>query len=155
MHVKKKVMENSNLNSKERESYSPFKTSICNFLRSMAKQDKSFKEKLMNPEKDIDKCLDYIIGEVKQSGRQGFADEEIYSLAMHYYDEPNESLKNHSHIANVKIIVAREMPFTEEEKLQARKQAFDELVKAEKDKLTKKKTTVVEKKEEVQQITLF
>lgn len=149
-------MENSNV-KQTRETYSPFKTAICDYLRSSAKKDPMFKEKLMNPVKNIDKCLDYILGEVKQSGRNGFCDEEIFSLAMHYYDEPNDTLKQHPHIDGVRIIVNREMPFTEEEKQEARKRAFEELVNAEKRKLEKPKTVVKkqEKQEVTQEITLF
>lgn len=149
-------MENS-VKKEEKQMYSPFKKAICDYLRSIAKKDVIFKEKLMNPEKDIDKCLDYIIGEVKESGRKGFADDEIFSLAMHYYDEPNEVLKKHPHIDKVKIVVNREMPFTEEEKNEARKRAFEELVAAEKKKLEKPKTVVKkqEKQEVTQEITLF
>ena len=73
------------------KAYSPFKTAICNYLREVCKREPSFVEKVKNPNKDIDKCLDYIIGEVKESGRQGFADDEIYSLALHYYDESDEN----------------------------------------------------------------
>lgn len=145
-----------NLNVKQaRETYSPFKTAICDYLRSNAKKDPGFKEKLMNPEKNIDKCLDYILGEVKQSGRSGFCDEEIFSLAMHYYDEPNDALKQHPHIDRVQIIVNREMPFTEEEKQEARKRAFEELVNAEKRKLEKPKTVVKKQEVKSQEITLF
>ncbi|MBP9481471.1 MAG: hypothetical protein KBF15_08460, partial [Parabacteroides sp.] len=37
------------------------------------------------PEKNIDDCVTYILNEVKKSGCNGFADDEIYSMAVHYY----------------------------------------------------------------------
>lgn len=124
--------------------YSPFKQSICDFLRERCRREPEFVEKVKNPKKNIDKCLDYIIGEVKQSGRSGFADDEIFALAVHYYDESDENLSQHKHIASVKVVVNREMPFTEEEKAKAREQAYNELVSKEKNRLqggTKKPTT--------------
>lgn len=126
------------------KAYSPFKTAICNYLREVCKREPSFVEKVKNPKKNIDKCLDYIIGEVKQSGRCGFADDEIFALAVHYYDESDENLSQHKHIASVKVVVNREMPFTDEEKAKAREQAYNDLVSKEKNRLqggTKKPTT--------------
>lgn len=141
------------------KAYSPFKTAICNYLREVCKREPSFVEKVKNPNKDIDKCLDYIIGEVKESGRQGFADDEIYSLALHYYDESDENLKKHKHIDNVKVVVNREMPFTEEEKAEARKQAYERLVSEQKEKLkgksaTKSSATSTAKSEQPKTLTL-
>lgn len=132
----------------ERRAYSPFKTAICEYLREFAKTDTEFRGKLMNPEKNIDKCLDYIIGEVKESGRQGFADDEIYSLAVHYYDESNDNLKAHPHTDNVKVVVNREMPFTQEEKAKARQEAFNRLVEENKKHLSTAQTATAKKKEE-------
>lgn len=121
--------------AEERAKYSPFKKAICSFLARKAEEEPVFKTKLKDPTKSIDKCIDYIIGEIIESGRQGFADCEIYSLALHYYDEPNETLKEHKHIDNVKVVVNREMSFTEEEKKKAREQAYKELVEENKRKL--------------------
>jgi hypothetical protein len=41
------------------------------------------------PEKNIDDFVTYLLNEVKKSGCNGFADDEIYSMAVHYYDYPN------------------------------------------------------------------
>ncbi len=117
-----------------------FKTAICNYLRGMAHKDKSLIEKFKREGKNIDECINYIIGEVKESGRSGFADEEIFSLAMHYYDEDNENLKKHSFIPNVKIVVNTEIPFTEEERKKAREEAYKAIIAEEKAKMTAPKT---------------
>ena len=132
----------------ERQQYNPFKAAIADHLRKMAREDASFRAKLFDQTKSIDGCLDYIVGEVRESGRCGFADDEIFSLAVHYYDEPNEELKQHKHIDNIKVVVNREMPFTEEEKAEARRQAFERLVQDEKNRLRPSKAAKAATNEE-------
>lgn len=99
----------------KRKTYDPFKQAICDYLRKRAQQEPEFKEKLKNPKKDIEKCLNYIIGSVKETGRRGFADEEIYSMAVHYYDEPDESLKKYGK-TKCQVVINKEVELTEEEK---------------------------------------
>lgn len=67
----------------------PFKEAIVNYLQEIANTDELFANTLSKPNKNIDECATYILNEVKKTGRQGFADEEIYNMAMHYYDEDN------------------------------------------------------------------
>lgn len=64
-----------------------FKKVIELHLMGVAENDPEFKEKLQNPKKNIDGCITYILNTVKQSGCNGFADDEIFGMAMHYYDE--------------------------------------------------------------------
>ena len=45
------------------------------------------RQNLQKPHKNIEECTLYILSEVQRSGCNGFADEEIYSMAVHYYDE--------------------------------------------------------------------
>ena len=35
----------------------------------------------------MDDCITYILNTVKASGMQGFADADIFGMAVHYYDE--------------------------------------------------------------------
>jgi hypothetical protein len=65
----------------------PFKEAISNYLKEIAKNDELFAKTLNKPTKNIDDCATYILNEVKKTGRQGFDDEEIYRMAIHYYDE--------------------------------------------------------------------
>lgn len=64
-----------------------FKTAIQNHLNGLAKKDILFAETLKKPKKNINDCVTYILNKVKASGCNGFADEEIYQMAVHYYDE--------------------------------------------------------------------
>lgn len=64
-----------------------FKTAIQNHLNGLAANDELFAETLKKPNKNIDDCITYIFNQVKASGCNGFADEEIFGMAVHYYDE--------------------------------------------------------------------
>jgi hypothetical protein len=66
-----------------------FQKVISAELELRALRDESFKKKLENPNKNIADCINYILGEVQKSGCNGFDDEEIFGMAMHYYDEEN------------------------------------------------------------------
>jgi hypothetical protein len=64
-----------------------FKEAIKKHLDQKAKSDLLFAITYAKGKKNIDDCCTYIINEVKKSGRQGFADEEVFNMAIHYYDE--------------------------------------------------------------------
>lgn len=61
-----------------------FKLTIQNYLDARAREDELFAPRYANPKKNIDDCCTFIINQVRQSGCNGFADEEIYSMALHY-----------------------------------------------------------------------
>lgn len=65
----------------------PFRETIKNYLQEMANSDELFAKTFSKPYKNIDDCATYILNEVKKSQRCGFADEEIFNMAIHYYDE--------------------------------------------------------------------
>ena len=65
----------------------PFKEAIFNHLQELANKDGLFAKTFSKPYKNIDDCATYILNEVKKSQRNGFADEEIFNMAIHYYDE--------------------------------------------------------------------
>lgn len=64
-----------------------FKTVIKNHLNTIASDDSLFAKTLSKKSKNIDDCITYILNKVKASGCNGFADEEIFNMAIHYYDE--------------------------------------------------------------------
>jgi hypothetical protein len=71
------------------KSTEQFKTIIENHLKQIANSDKLFAKSFAKATKNIDDCVIYILNTVKKSGCNGFADEEIFGMAMHYYDEDN------------------------------------------------------------------
>ena len=64
-----------------------FKDAIKKHLDQLAKSDLLFAINYAKGQKTIEDCCTYIINEVKKTGRQGFADEEVFNMAVHYYDE--------------------------------------------------------------------
>jgi len=64
-----------------------FKIVIQNHLNSLAEKDQLFAKTLKKENKNIDDCINYILNQVQKSGCNGFADEEIFNMAIHYYDE--------------------------------------------------------------------
>ena len=62
-----------------------FKNTIKAYLEQRAETDVLFSFQYSKPEKNIDDCVTYILNEVKKSGCNGFADDEIYSMAVHFY----------------------------------------------------------------------
>ena len=100
--------------AQENKATDYFKQTIQNYLRSRAQEDELFAPRYASPKKNIDDCITYILNYVKQSGCNGFADDEIYSLAMHYYDE--DDIEIGKPLTNCKVVVNHTIQLTEEEK---------------------------------------
>lgn len=69
-----------------------FKEVIRKHLENRAKQDPLFAEAYKKKNKNIDQCCDYILGEVKKKTKKdaiALTDDEVYCIAVHYYDEDN------------------------------------------------------------------
>lgn len=89
-----------------------FKEIIKCYLDKRAKEDE-LRAKYETTERTIDDVVTYILNEVKQSGCCGFADEEIYSMAVHVIDEPALEIGKP---INCDVVVNRHIDLTEEEK---------------------------------------
>lgn len=70
-----------------------FETAIKKFLDNLASEDMAFAENYRKPNKSISECCKYIMQEVEKNrkGQRCVActDEEVFGLAIHYYDEDN------------------------------------------------------------------
>ena len=64
-----------------------FKATIEVYLNGRAEQDSLFAETMKKEKKSIGNCITYILNQVQASGCQGFDDQEVYNMAVHYYDE--------------------------------------------------------------------
>lgn len=84
-----------------------FKVAIQAHLDILAMKDALFAQTLKKPNKNIDDCVTYILNEVHKSGQQGFADEEIYKMAVHYYDEDDIKIGKK---LNAKVVVNHHKP---------------------------------------------
>ena len=80
-----------------------FKKVIKSYLDKKAKDDGLFAAQYCKQDKSLEKCYDFIINEVKKSGRNGFDDDEIFGLAIHYYQE--DDIKDIKKIPNCHIVV--------------------------------------------------
>jgi predicted acetyltransferase len=98
-----------------------FKATVKAYLDQRAEDDIFFSFKYSAPGKNIDDCVTYILNTVQKSGCNGFADDEIFGMGVHYYDEDNiEAGKP----MNAHIVVNHTIELTEEEKQQARHDAI-------------------------------
>jgi hypothetical protein len=69
----------------------PFMTKVKAHLEEVAKKDKQFAESLKKENKSWTKCEKYILQEVQKQAKGsravGCDDDDIYNLAIHYFDE--------------------------------------------------------------------
>ena len=100
-----------------------FTRTIAEYLNLRAATDPLFAPNLAKPHKNIEDCITYILQQVQQSGCNGFEDDEIYSMALHYYDE--DDLEVGSPVA-CHVVVNHTIVLSEEEKAEARKQAIQQ-----------------------------
>jgi len=134
-----------------------FKTTIQNHLNGLAANDELFAETLKKPNKNIDECITYIFNQVKASGCNGFADDEIYQMATHYYDE--DDIKIGKSISG-KVVVNHQVEtpkieLTTEDIEKAKQKAINQAIEEEKAKLQKKKQPKKEVINVVEQASLF
>lgn len=129
-----------------------FKKTIQEYLGQRAMEDELFAASYNKAGKNIDDCITYILNTVKQSNCNGFADEEIYSMAIHYYDEDNIDIGKPS---DCHVIVNHIVELTEEEKAEARKRVILQYQEAERQKLENRHKKAAAKKETDVQPSLF
>ena len=135
-----------------------FTRTIAEYLNGRAMTDPLFAPNLQKPYKNIEECILYILSEVQRSACNGFADEEIYSMAVHYYDEDDIEVDK---VAGCNVVVNHVVELSEEEKKQARQEAIkqyqqEELVKLQKRYERPKRTERTETTSSTQpQPTLF
>lgn len=134
------------------KSTKSFQDTIKSYLDERASVDALFAESYAKPGKSIEECCNYIFVEVQKSGCCGFADDEIYGMAVHYYDEDN--------LGEIKpiqgqVVVNHKVELTAEEIAEARKEAKERIISEEIARLRKPQQKPVVKKEEVEAPTLF
>jgi hypothetical protein len=112
-----------------------FKQTIQDYLEKRVIEDPLFATSYSNPKKNIDDCITYILNTVKNSGINGYTDDEVFNMAVHYYDE--ETIDIGAEI-NCQVVVNHKVELTEEEKAEAKEKAIRELINKEKDILKQK-----------------
>ena len=139
--------------TKENKGTQAFNDTIKAYLEERAENDALFAVKFANPSKSVDDCVTYILNQVQKSGCNGFADDEIFGMAIHYWEESEIEVGNP---INCKVVVNHTVELTEEEKEEARQEAIAKLRDEQVAKMrrpTAKKAT--ENKPQVEQPSLF
>ena len=132
-----------------------FKNTIQEHLDKIAIEDKQFAKKLENPKKNIDDCIQYILNTVKKTGANGFIDDEIFGMAIHYIDEETIDIGEK---IEMEVKVNHHVELTNKEKAELKEKAKQEVLREAKAKMTTRKqkpTKVAEGKAEISQASLF
>jgi hypothetical protein len=109
-----------------------FEKTIFQHLEKLAQNDPLFAQTFAKPNKNIAECCAYILNVVYKSGQNGFADDEVFEMAVHYYDEDEIEIGGE---LKAKVIINRNVPLTEDELKEAKQKAIDQVISAEKNKL--------------------
>lgn len=100
-----------------------FKQTIKAYLDERAKNDELFAVSYAKENKNMDDCVTFILNQVKRSKCMGLTDEEVYSLAVHFFDEDDIEIGSP---IGCNVIVNHTVELTDEEKAQARQEALKE-----------------------------
>lgn len=114
------------------KSTEPFYKAIETYLKNRAEIDELFAETFKKPNKNVGDCVTYILNQVKASGCNGFTDDEIFGMAVHFYDE--DDIKPGAKI-NAKVVVNHVVELTEEDKAAAKQKAFEKEVESQREKI--------------------
>lgn len=98
-----------------------FQNTIKAYLDKRAEIDLLFSFRYSLPEKKLEDCVTYILNQVQKSGCNGFHDDEIFGMAIHFYDEDSIEIGKpiNAHVAVNHVVV-----LSAEEKEQARQDAM-------------------------------
>lgn len=135
-----------------------FQKVIKDYLDKRATEDELFARDYHKSHKTIENCCDFIISEVKKTGRQGFDDSEIFGLAVHYYNEDNVTYSKHK--CNIVVNLSDQTKEflekkAEQEFLKSKIEEFHKKELAEKERQKKKYKSNKKKNESIGQLSLF
>ncbi len=119
-----------------------FQERIKKYLDDLAEKDDAFAFDYERPEKSIEQCCDFIIEQVQKSGRCGFDDDEIFGLAIHYYQE--NDLGDIKKI-DCSIVIDEQVKLTDEEIEEAKKRALERVEQEEVNRIKEEEKKAREK----------
>lgn len=94
------------------------------YLDKRAQEDPQFAEAYAKPKKNIDECWKFILGEARKQGTSVcMSDEEVFGLAVHYYDEDDIKI-NHVN-GRARVSSTKRVELKEEEKEKIRQEAME------------------------------
>lgn len=98
-----------------------FEEAIKKHLEGLAERDELFRAVFAKEGKSIEECCRYILAEARKRGTAvAMSDEEVYGLAVHYYDEDDLSVPS---VAAVARVATPEVKLSKKEKEEIAKQA--------------------------------
>ena len=101
-----------------------FIEAIRQYLDSRAASDNLFAIRYASPSKSVAECCQYILNEVKRQGVAVLTNDEVYSLAMHYWDGDCTAEEIGKPI-NCKVVISKDQ-LTDEDKAQLKEQAMEQ-----------------------------
>lgn len=129
-----------------------FKKIVFEKLSQISQNSPEFKKSFEKENKNIDECISYILSTVQKSGVQGFTDDEVFAMAMHYYDEDDISSPK---AIDCQVIVNHHVELTQEEKNVQKEKALHDLYLEEKARLRRKPSASQTNQNTNPQISLF
>ena len=101
-----------------------FIEAIRNYLDSRAESDNLCAIRYADPSKSLSECCQYILNEVKRQGVSVLTNDEVYSLACHYFDG-DVSTEEIGKPINCKVVISKDQ-LTEEDKAELKEQAMEQ-----------------------------
>jgi len=120
-----------------------FKEAILEHLKFRAFTDPLFAVTLQKENKNIDDCVTYILNTVQKSGCNGFESDEIFGMAVHYYDEDDIDIGKGDN--NMKVVVNHTVKLTSQEMADAKQKAIEEVIADEKARMVQKPGKAIDK----------
>ena len=109
-----------------------FFDSMESFIRQKMDANDLFAKKVCNPKKNIEDCITYVINTIEKSRYKGVCDNDVYALAVHYYEEDDVEVGKP---INCRVVVNHQVELTPEEIAEMRQKAKDEVFRQEMDRL--------------------
>lgn len=122
-----------------------FKETIKAYLDKRASEDELFAVTYQKENKNLDECCNYVMKCAKDGSCSGYSDDEVFSWAVHYYDE--DDIKNIKPISG-KVIVNHSVELSEEDKILAKEKAMELVIEEAKAEAKKNLSENIELSEE-------
>jgi hypothetical protein len=138
------------------KSTETFKKTIKDYLDNLAGTDPLFATTYQKEGKNIDDCITYILNTVQKSGCSGFTDDEVFGMAIHYYDE--DAIEVGKPMNNANVVVNHQVQLSEEEIKEAKEKGIQQAIDEARKSMQKKSAVMTPKpKEETkcEQTSLF
>ena len=139
--------ENKTSQNAKEKKLNVFERTIKKYLDNFAESDPLFHTKYKASKKTISDCCNYIANEVKNMKRTIFEDEEIFNLAIHFYEEGIEGTKDK---VNYECKVSKPV-LSEEEKVKVKQEAKAELDRQKKELLKQEKENEIRRLKEIEE----